>query len=125
MTTQLWVPAVLVLFLSHYVLPSSASSAATQTPSAASKSDRERSGLRGAVKTCTEESTLPDGSESSTYREYGPDGKLLLWSLRNPDSPAWVTTRTYDGEGRLIRIVSDTSSEVYKYDDAGSEHHEH
>jgi YD repeat-containing protein len=123
MSTQLWVAAV--LFLSLYVPPTSACLGGTQTPLLASKSDRDRAGLRGAVKTCMEERIQLDGREFSTYREYSPDGKLLVWRSLDPDGSEVVRTRTYDADGRIIRTTSEisgvpgTGETLYRYDDAG------
>ena len=58
-------------------------------------SDREKVGLRGPVRTCVEENSLPDGNKYSTASEYTPDGKLLSTRVSNPDGSEWLTKYTY------------------------------
>ncbi len=87
-------------------------------------SDREKAGLHGPVRTCVEETPLPDGKSYLTTREYCPDGRTLTVCSSNSDGTEWIVTRTYDAEGRLTKIVSGNSREpglesVYTYDGAG------
>ena len=62
------------------------------------KSDRENARLRGPVKSCIEEMTMPparDGTPRrsfSTTSEYDPDGRLLSTRYTNPDGPVSLTT---------------------------------
>ena len=102
--------------------------AETQDLSSATRStpmpDREKAGLRGPVKTCIEENSLPDGSKYSTASEYSPDGRLLTTRMSNSDGSEWVTTHTYQADGRLAKIVSGKGGEpgsetVYAYNEAG------
>lgn len=83
-------------------------------------SDRERAGLRGPVRTV---------SEDSTKTEYDQAGRLISnrW-FANPGSESAdsvsVETRTYDGSGRLLTDTSRIGNaapveKVYSYDDQG------
>jgi hypothetical protein len=67
-------------------------------------SDRERAGLRGPVKTCSD--FMRDAAESMTEEEYTADGRLLVWRGRafTGSRVEWVCS--YDGTGRLISITS-------------------
>jgi hypothetical protein len=89
-------------------------------------SDREKAGFRGPVRTCDEEAILPDNIKHLTMREYSPDGKILIFTARtgNSDGTAWITTQTYDVDGRLTKTISGNSREpgvesVYIYDGVG------
>jgi len=84
-------------------------------------SDREKAGLHGPVRTCVEETILPDGKSYLTAREYGPDGRTLAARSSNSDGTEWIVTRTYEADGPLTKIVSGNSREsglesVYTYD---------
>src|SRR5271169_3944719 len=86
------------------------------------KSDREKAGLRGPVKTCVEERTgPPDGTKYSTTTEYGPDGRLLTTQHTGSDGSELVSTRTYDTDGRLIKTILGRANEpgtesIFTYD---------
>jgi YD repeat-containing protein len=87
-------------------------------------SDRERVELRGPVKVCVYESTMPDGKKLSTEIEYSLDGKLLTSRTVQPEGSGWVTSQTYDAGGRLVKTASDKLGEpgtesVDSYDEAG------
>jgi hypothetical protein len=88
-------------------------------------SDREKAELRGPVKTCVEERTaLPDGNRYSTTTEYRPDGGLLTSHGVNSDGSEWVSTQTYDADGRLTKTISGKMGEpgnevLYAYDGSG------
>ena len=87
-------------------------------------SDREKAGLHGPVRTCVEETILPDGKSYLTAREYGPDGRTLAARSSNSDGTEWIVTRTYEADGPLTKIVSGNSREsglesVYTYDGTG------
>lgn len=87
-------------------------------------SDREKAGLRGPVRACVEENSLPDGRKYSTAWEYTPDGRLLTNRVSNPDGSEWLTTYTYHPDGRLAKVVSGkpggpSSETVYAYDEVG------
>jgi YD repeat-containing protein len=92
----------------------------------ATMSDREKAGLRGLVRTYVEGTILPDGSKHpiTTECEYSPDGKFLATRTSQSDGSEWVTTQTYDADGRLVKIIwgkiGEPNHEVlYRYDDAG------
>jgi len=85
--------------------------------------DREQAGLRGSVKTCVEETTYPNGKFLTTT-EYELDGRLLETRISNPDGSEWVTTKTNDADGRLVKASSGKSGEpatesLYAYDERG------
>jgi YD repeat-containing protein len=87
-------------------------------------SDREKAGLHGPVRMCTEETVLPDGKSYFTTREYSPDGRAISARSSNSDGTEWIVTSTYDPHGRLIKTVSGNSQEhglesVYTHDGAG------
>jgi YD repeat-containing protein len=67
--------------------------------------DREKAGLRGPVKTCVEEIVQSTGAIFLAF-EYAVDGKLITCHQTNPDGSQWLTTHTYDSDGRLTEIVS-------------------
>jgi YD repeat-containing protein len=87
-------------------------------------SDRKNSGLHGPVRTCVEETILPDGKPHLTTTEYDPDGRLLTFRNTNSEGTGWGTAKTYEVDGRLTRTISGNSQEpglesVYTYDGAG------
>jgi YD repeat-containing protein len=99
-----------------------------------SPSDRERYGLRGAVKICAEEITYPgavaaDGTKSpewtSRYQtEYDPQGHILARHGENSDGSVWAMRYSYDSAGKLLTIASGTEGKssavtTYAYDDSG------
>ena len=121
--------AILLLWL-----PSNRPSMAQQKPrSAVSQdsqdylshmSDREKAELRGPIKMCVFESTMPESQKNLTKMEYSLDGKLLTTRTVQSDGSEWVTSQTYDVEGRLIKTASGKLGEpgtgwVYAYDEAG------
>jgi hypothetical protein len=88
------------------------------------ESDRDRAELRGPVRTCVEETILPDGSKYLTTTDYSPDGRLFTRRHTNSDGSEWVTTQTYDSAGHLAKTVSGKIGEpyaetLYTYDEAG------
>ncbi len=82
-------------------------------------SDRERAGLRGPVKTCSD--FIRDAAESMTEEEYTADGRLLVWRGRafTGSRVEWVCS--YDGTGRLISITSGGAdvTDEFHYDEQG------
>ena len=60
-----------------------------------------------------------------TTTEYSTDGRVLTTRTTQPDGPGWVTTLTYDPDGRLTKTTtSGNASEpdtetLYAYDEAG------
>jgi len=87
-------------------------------------SDREKAGLHGPVRTCVEETILPDRKPHFTTTEYDFDGRLLAIRSTNSDGTEWSIAKTYDADGRLAKTISGNSHEpglesVYAYDGAG------
>jgi YD repeat-containing protein len=87
-------------------------------------SDRERIGLRGPVRTCTEETIFSDDNKWTTTWEYSPEGNVLSEHRGGSDGSAWVVTHTYDPADRLIRTTSGRPGEPgvetsYSYDEGG------
>ena len=88
--------------------------------------DRDKAGLRGAVKTVLNEQTFSgaDGQQfhMSTTTEYAPDGRILEQRTRNSDGSDWVTSYTYRPDGRLLKTATgnagstDRSETTYLYD---------
>jgi hypothetical protein len=81
-------------------------------------SDRERAGLRGPVKTCSD--FIGDDTESLSETEYAADGRLLVWRGRSFTGRVELVC-SYDGIGRLISITSggpDLTDEFH-YDEQG------
>jgi len=124
MDARLWLAVFLMFFLApngNSPRPGARTGAQEQAPA---KTDRERFGLRGPVKSYTEDTVLFEGGILSTYTEFRPDGKMRVSRSRNPDGSEWVTTNTYDADGRLTKIVSGKSGDppaqmFYNYDDQG------
>ena len=94
----------------------------------ASMTDRDKTGLRGPVKTVLIEQTYPgaNGQQfvTSTTTEYAPDGRILEQRMGNSDGSIWATSYTYSADGRLLKTVSgnvgsaSSSQTNYRYDDA-------
>lgn len=97
-------------------------------------SDRERAGLRGAVKSCADETTYPRPTEALNNgaaevrfvqtTQYDPDGRSLLKRNANSDGSQWVLKYEYDTAGRLVSISSGTEGQAatrtnYSYDQQG------
>jgi len=109
--------------------PSWIARAQQSSQTAPSTTDRERAGLRGPVKTVTEEQTFPgpDGRQVRTTNttQYGPDGRKLEQRQGNSDRSEWVTKYNYFSNGRLSKTTSGKagsapdSETTYSYDDLG------
>lgn len=97
-------------------------------------SDREQRGLRGLVKSCTEENTYParTAADGKTYpevhfeytTEYDTDGRILATRSGNSDGSQWVVRYEYDASGRKLKIVSGVegtapTNTIYSYDQQG------
>ncbi|MBZ5680747.1 MAG: hypothetical protein LAO24_11655 [Acidobacteriia bacterium] len=97
-------------------------------------SDREKSGLRGPVKSCTEETRYPARTdvEGTTYpevhwihaTEYDMDGRMVGTRSGGSDDSDWVTRNIYNASGRLLRTTSGKEGEkaaetLFSYDDNG------
>ena len=75
-------------------------------------SDRAQAGLRGPVKSCIEENTLPpvpDVPERSSEiryrftRTYDPEGHELSTVHGNSDGSQWISRNQYDTSGQLLK----------------------
>src|SRR5215472_8042094 len=96
-------------------------------------SDRVQAGLRGPVKSSTEESSYPKITDAAgTTLEvrfahttvYDPDGRILSARSRNSDGSQWVTRYEYSNSGQLLKIASGIegqalSETTYSYDPQG------
>jgi len=92
-------------------------------------SQREKAGLRGPVKQCTQESVSPSAQGVGEWRfsfttEYDPDGRILSNSGTNPDGSKWVEMFTYDSQGRVLKRAwsqpdGQTDETTYAYDEKG------
>src|SRR5215469_11655839 len=96
-------------------------------------SDREQRGLRGHVRSCTEEHNYParTDAEGKTYppiqtrytTEFDAEGRLLATGHHNPDGSNWMSCLSYDNSGRLLNISSGTEGQMkqtaYLYDEKG------
>lgn len=90
-------------------------------------SDRAQAGLRGPVKSTTEESTYPEApGETSQIRfgrttVYDRDGHLLSTRSRNSDGSYWVTRNEYSNSGQVLKTSFGTEGQTltettYSYD---------
>lgn len=93
----------------------------------ASMSDRAQAGLRGPVKSATNESTYPDASGKASDARferttvYDPDGRLLSTRSLNSDGSHWITRNEYSNSGQLLKSASGTEGQAltettYSYD---------
>jgi hypothetical protein len=130
-SSQLYLFATLCLLLPHLhgggsVLsnPRKHESQSSAMRNIAGTSDREKNGLRGPVRSCTEERTF-DFGKIVTTTEYDPDGRILSQRTVNADGPESVNTKSYDTEGRLLRSswgkpgAQPASEAINSYDDKG------
>jgi YD repeat-containing protein len=95
--------------------------------------DRLQAGLRGPVRSSTEESTYPNmtdvtGKSLDVRFEYttgyDPDGRILSTRSRNSDGSQWVTRYEYSTSGRLLKTASGIEGQAltettYSYDRQG------
>jgi hypothetical protein len=81
-------------------------------------SDRERAGLRGSVKTCSD--FIGDETESMSETAYADDGRLMVWRGRTFNCSV-ERVYSYDGTGKLINITSvgEDATEEFHYDQQG------
>jgi hypothetical protein len=82
-------------------------------------SDREKDGLHGLVKTCSE--FTGDDTEPMSETEYAADGRIVrLWQGRTFASGGEIVY-SYDGMGRLIAITRGGAdgSDEFHYDEQG------
>jgi len=103
-----------------------ASMPSEKTPAA---SAREKAGLRGPVRQCTEERTTPPspGYPETKYArttEYDAEGRVVKTVAINPDGSKWISANTYDEHGRLVKTTSGhengpVDETTYQYDEKG------
>ena len=92
-------------------------------------SDREKAGLRGPVRQCTEERTNPAVSGYPEMKfisttEYDIEGKIAKITHINQDGSKWISSNSYDEQGRLVKTVSGKADApadetIYHYDEKG------
>jgi hypothetical protein len=82
-------------------------------------SDRERAGLHGLVKTCSD--FMGDEAESMCDAEYSTDGRLLVWRGRISDGSRAERVYSYNGTGALIGVAGGGADGTAKfhYDEHG------
>ncbi len=130
-SSQLYLLATLFLLLPHLhgggsVLsnPRKHESQSSAVKNIAGTSDREKNGLRGPVRSCTEERTF-DFGKIVTATEYDTDGRILSQHTVNADGSESVNTKSYDTKGRLLRSswgkpgAQSASEAINSYDDKG------
>ena len=86
----------------------------TKTSRKEPPSDRVRSGLRGPVKICVQESTYPavttsNGTQFPEWKlqiesEYDQEGHLVSTRNRNSDGSVWMVRNTY-ASGKLLKTT--------------------
>ena len=111
-------------------------------------SDRDKTGLKGPVRTVREEHIL-SGADAhlspTTTTQYALDGRILERRIGTPEDSGWITSYIYYPDGRLLKTVfgktnsppssettylydetrrligvkSDGQGQVYQYDDRG------
>lgn len=85
--------------------------------------DREKAGLRGPVRACKEIFEQGAANHHTTETVYDLQGRLLTTRAIYA-SAEWTSTRTLDGAGRVIKIISggpdgQQSETSYRYDERG------
>jgi hypothetical protein len=83
-------------------------------------SDRERAGLRGPVKTCSD--FTGNDAQSVSEAEYSADGRLLVWRGRIfPSGSRAERVYSYDRMGKLIGITGGGAdrTDEFHYDEEG------
>jgi YD repeat-containing protein len=101
------------LNLNHLLLAQVGKSNVANRPS-----DRERAGLRGSVKTCSD--FIGTETEAMSEQEYAADGRLLVWRGRLFTGSV-ESVFSYDATGKLIRVTSSGSGVIdeFHYDEEG------
>jgi hypothetical protein len=82
--------------------------------SSQTKSDRDKAGLRGPVKTALEDDTvsLANGAPTSTTTTtYATHGRILEEWARNPDGLEWVMSDTYDSAAPQPYTISGSAAD--------------
>jgi YD repeat-containing protein len=128
-------PIILLISIFAALLTTAQPTATGASPeeSTATMPDREQGGLRGPVKSYTEESTYagvtyPEGKTYEVHSEYTTgydvDGHMVDTRSSGSDGSGWVTCYTYDGSGRLLKTTSGKEGEkaaetIFSYNDNG------
>ncbi len=92
--------------------------------------DRAHQGLRGPVRSCKEETTLPAVADvhpqirSESTTEFDREGRETSTRILQSDGASWITRSEYSPSGQLLKIVSGiegkaVSTTAYIYDDQG------
>jgi hypothetical protein len=95
--------------------------------------DRVQAGLRGPVKSSTEEGTYPNMPDAAgkaleirfeDTTVYDPDGRALSTRRRNSDGSQWVTRYEYSNSAQLLKTASGIEGQAltettYSYDRQG------
>jgi hypothetical protein len=114
-------------------MPMLLSQSISHEENATAMSDRAQAGLRGPVKSSTEESAYPELTDATgkalevrfeRTTEYDPEGRILSTRNRNSDGSQWVFRKEYSKSGQLLKTVSGTeghaqSETLYSYDAKG------
>jgi len=76
------------------------------------KSDRQRAGLRGNVKTLTDEFSMT---------EFGEDGRILFWRGNIVGGSKSERRYSYDSAGRIVSIEGSSGDDTdhFQYDQQG------
>ncbi|HWW18956.1 MAG TPA: hypothetical protein VNY81_10060 [Candidatus Saccharimonadales bacterium] len=92
-------------------------------------SDREKAGLRGPVRECTQESTTPGfaGHPETKYTstaEYDTEGRVTRTIVFGQDGHKWISSNIYDEHGQLVKTTSGNADATmvettYRYDEKG------
>jgi YD repeat-containing protein len=92
-------------------------------------SDREKAGLRGPVRECTEDRTMPavpgfPEAKFTNTTEYDTEGRIVKTITINPDGSKWIAVNTYDEHGHLVKTTSGQENgpvdeSTYQYDEKG------
>jgi hypothetical protein len=92
--------------------------------------DRAHQSLRGPVKSCKEETTLPAVSDvraqirSEYTTEFDREGQEISTRILQSDGSSWITRSDYSPSGQLLKVVSGVEGKAltktsYIYDDQG------
>jgi YD repeat-containing protein len=125
---------LIILLISILTVPLAPAQVTSSRESTSTMSEREQHGLRGPVKSCTQESTFSGmtDAEGKTYpevhssytTEYDAAGRILATRAGNSDDSQWVMRYFYDPSGRLLKTASGmeaqgTAETIYSYDRSG------
>jgi YD repeat-containing protein len=125
---------LILLVISGLAVPLATAQVTSSQGGTAAMPDREQQNLRGTLKSCSEEQTIPGWADAegkiysevhleSTW-EYDIAGHLLNMRSRNSDGSQWVRHYDYDLSGRLLKTTSGVERQAstetnYSYDELG------